>query len=62
MWWYFTCKHVHYFKIPYFACKVFTKFTYTEYIGPYFLLHVVLQFSPSDLPATFPTAISLILP
>jgi hypothetical protein len=40
----------HYFKIPYFTCKVFTKFTYNEYIGPYFLSHVVLRFSPSDLP------------
>jgi hypothetical protein len=63
-WWYFTCKkpediicdgilHVnmfHYFKIPYFTCNVFTKFTYNEYIGPYFLSHVVLRFSPSDLP------------
>jgi hypothetical protein len=63
-WWYFTCKkhenvicdgilHVnmfHYFKIPYFTCKFFTKFTYNEYIGPYFLSHVVLRFSPSDLP------------
>jgi hypothetical protein len=61
---FFTCKkpkniicdgilHVnmfHYFKIPYFTCKVFTKFTYNEYIGPYFLSHVVLRFSPSDLP------------
>jgi hypothetical protein len=27
-----------------------TKFTYNEYIGPYFLSHVVLRFSPSDLP------------
>jgi hypothetical protein len=56
-WWYFTCKmseniicdgilHVnifHYFKIPYFTCT--TKFTYNEYIGPYFLSHVVLRFS-----------------
>jgi len=60
-WWYFTCKkpeniicdgilHVnifHYFKIPYYTCNVFTKFTYDEYIGPYFfyrtlLLHFVL--------------------
>jgi hypothetical protein len=63
-WWYFTCKepeniicdgilHVkmfHYFKIPYFICNFFTKFTYNEYIGPYFLSHVVLRFSPSDLP------------
>jgi hypothetical protein len=40
----------HYFKIPYFTCHVFTKFTYNEYIGPYFLSHVVLRFSPSDLP------------
>jgi hypothetical protein len=40
----------HYFKIPYFTCKSFTKFTYNEYIGPYFLSHVVLRFSLSDLP------------
>jgi len=66
-WWYFTCikpeniicdgiLHVnmfHYFKIPYFMCNVFTKFTYNEYIGPYFLSHVVLRFLPSDLPETF---------
>jgi hypothetical protein len=57
-WWYFTCEkpeniicdgilHVnmfHYFKIPYFTCTFFTNFTYNEYIGPYFLLHVVLRF------------------
>ena len=63
-WWYFTCKkpaniigdgilHVnmfHYFQIPYFICNFFTKFTYNEYIGPYFLSHVVLRFSPNDLP------------
>ena len=63
-WWYFINKkpkniicdgilHVnmfHYFKIPYFTCNFFTKFTYNEYIGPYFLSHVVLRFSPSDLP------------
>jgi hypothetical protein len=36
----------HYFKIPYFTCTLFTKFTYNEYIRPYFLSHVVLQFSP----------------
>jgi hypothetical protein len=62
--WYFTCKkleniicdgilHVnvfHYFKIPYFTCNFFTKFTYNEYIGPYFLSDVVLRFSPNDLP------------
>jgi hypothetical protein len=40
----------HYFKIPYFTCIFFTKFTYNEYIGPYFLSHVVLRFSPIDLP------------
>jgi hypothetical protein len=40
----------HYFKIPYFTCNVLTEFTYNEYIGPYFLSHVVLRFSPSDLP------------
>jgi hypothetical protein len=28
----------------------FTKLTHNEYIGPYFLSHVVLRFSPSDLP------------
>jgi hypothetical protein len=36
----------HYLKIPYFICTFFTKFTYNEYIGPYFLSHVVLRFSP----------------
>ena len=60
----FTCKkpaniicdvilHVnmfHYFQIPYFTCNYFIKFTYNEYIGPYFLSHIVLQFLPSDLP------------
>jgi hypothetical protein len=40
----------HYFKIPYFTCNFFTKFTYNEYIGPYFLSHVVLGFSPNELP------------
>jgi hypothetical protein len=40
----------HYFKIPYFICNFFTKFTYNEYIGPYFLSHIVLRFLPSDLP------------
>jgi hypothetical protein len=59
-WWYFTCKKpeniicdgilyvnmFHYFKIPYFTCTFFTKFTYNEYIGPYFLSHVVLRFPP----------------
>ena len=44
----------HYFKIPYFTCKFFTKFTYNEHIGPYFLSHVVLRFSPSDLPEEHP--------
>ena len=36
----------HYSKTPYFTCTFFTKFTYNEYIGPYFLSHVVLRFSP----------------
>jgi hypothetical protein len=36
----------HYFQIPYFTCKFFTKFTYNEYIEPYFLSHVVIRFSP----------------
>jgi hypothetical protein len=31
----------HYFNIPYITCTFFTKFTYNEYIGPYFLSHVV---------------------
>jgi hypothetical protein len=62
-WWYFTCKkpeniicdgivHVnmfHYFKIPYFTCTFFTKFTYNEYIGPFFyptLFYDFRQWSP----------------
>jgi hypothetical protein len=63
-WWYFTCRkpkniicdgilHVnmfHYFKTPYFTCNFSTKFTYNEYIGPYFFIAVVLRFLPSDLP------------
>jgi hypothetical protein len=40
----------HYFKIPYFTCTFSTKFTYNEYIGLYFLLHVVVRFFASDLP------------
>jgi len=63
-WWYFTCRkpkniicdgnlHInmfYYFKISYFTCTFFTKFTYNEYIGPYFLLHIVLRFSPVNSP------------
>jgi hypothetical protein len=41
----------HYFRIPYFTCTIFTKFTYNEYIGPYFLSHVVLRFSPVISPS-----------
>ena len=41
----------HYFKIPYFTCTFFTKFIYNEYIGPCFLLHVVLRFSPENSPS-----------
>ena len=66
-WWYFTCKkpeniiwdgiwHVnifHYLKIPYFTCTFFTKFTYNEYIGPYFLSHVVLRFLLVNSPRDF---------
>src|ERR1700737_759908 len=40
----------HYFKTPYIICKFFTKFIYNEYIGPYFLSHVVLRFSPVNPP------------
>jgi hypothetical protein len=50
----------HYFKIPYFTCNALKKFTYNEYIGPYFLLHVVLRFSPSDLPAIAIKDLSLV--
>jgi hypothetical protein len=70
-WWYFICKkpeniigdgilHIntfHYFKIPYFTCTFFTKFTYNEYIGPYFLSHVVLRFSPVISPREEPVKI-----
>jgi hypothetical protein len=63
--WYFTCKkpeniicdgilHVnmfHYFKIPYFTCTFFTKNFCNEYIGPYFLSHVVLRFSLVNSPS-----------
>jgi hypothetical protein len=42
----------HYFKIPYFTCTFFTKFTYNEYIGPYVLSHVVLRFSPVNSPSS----------
>ena len=63
-WWYFTCKkpeniicdgilHVnmfHFFKIPYFTCTFFTKFIYNEYIGPYFLSHVVSKIFASEPP------------
>ena len=50
MWWYFTCKHVPLFKIPYITCTFFTKFTYNEYIGPYVLLHVVSRLFASASP------------
>jgi hypothetical protein len=67
-WWHFTCKkpeniicdgilHVnmfHYFKIPYFTCIFFTKFTYNEYIGPYFFIArcsmIFAQWSPWGTP------------
>jgi len=63
-WWYFPCKkreniicdgilHVnmfHYFKIPYFTCTFFSKFIYNEYIGPYFLSHVVSKIFASEPP------------
>jgi hypothetical protein len=29
---------------------IYTKFTYNEYIGPYFLSHVVLRFLPVNSP------------
>jgi hypothetical protein len=45
----------HYFKIPYFTCTLFTKFTYNEYIRAYFLSHVVLRFSPVNSLSTIHT-------
>jgi hypothetical protein len=40
----------HYFKILYFTCTLFTKLIYNEYIGSYFLSHVVLKLSPVNSP------------
>jgi hypothetical protein len=40
----------HYFRIPYFTCTFFTKFIYNEYIGPYFLSHIVSKFFASEPP------------
>ena len=34
----------HYFKVPCITCTFFTKFTYNEYIKPYFLSHIVSNF------------------
>jgi hypothetical protein len=66
-WWYFTCikleniicdgiLHVnmfHYFKIPYFMCTFFTKFTYNEYIGPCFFNARCSTIFASDIPEAF---------
>jgi hypothetical protein len=35
---------------PYFTCTIFTKFIYNEYIGPYFLSHVVFKIFASEPP------------
>jgi hypothetical protein len=40
----------HYFKIPYFTYTFFTKFTYNEYIGPYFFIERCSTIFASDLP------------
>jgi hypothetical protein len=40
----------YYFKIPYFTCTFFTKYIYNEYIGTYFLSHVVSKIFASELP------------
>ena len=40
----------HYFNVPYITCNFFTKFTYNEYIGPYFLSHVVSKIFASAPP------------
>ena len=41
---------LYYFLISYFTCTFFTKFIYNEYMGPGFLSHVVLRFSPVNSP------------
>jgi hypothetical protein len=51
-WWYFTCKHVSLFYNPLFYMYIFTKISCIEYIGPYFLSHDVLKFSPVISPRT----------
>jgi hypothetical protein len=53
----------HCFKIPYFTFTFFTKSTYNEYIGPYFLSHVVvLRFSPVNSPSSSLTLTTAVTP
>jgi len=40
----------HHLKILYFICEFFTKFTYNEYIGPYFLSTFFYDFRPVIFP------------
>jgi hypothetical protein len=44
----------HYFKILYFTCTFFTKFTYNEYIGPYFFITRCSTIFASELPKLAP--------
>jgi hypothetical protein len=40
----------HYFIIPYFTCTFFIKSIYNEYIGPYFLSHIVSKIFTNEPP------------
>jgi hypothetical protein len=42
----------HYFKIPYFTGTFFTKFTYNEYIGPFFIARCSTIFA-SEFPELY---------
>jgi hypothetical protein len=40
----------HYIRISYFTCTVFTKYTYNEYIGPYFFIARCSMIFANELP------------
>jgi hypothetical protein len=40
----------HYLRIPYSTCIFFTRFTYNEYIGPYFFIARCSTIFASELP------------
>jgi hypothetical protein len=42
----------HYFKISYFTCRFFTKFTYNEYVGLFFYRTLFYDFLPVISPST----------